>query len=354
MRGKISLLIFIVSSTLFSTVFNFDNAEAYKTGGKYFCEAFPAHPECVGGRTNPISDSYNYWFCAYVNLPELCENKPIPEKQITLRDQDFCGKFMGSESEIKYFEDQDSPTSNQLLGKDSPYTSIKPLIIWTDKDHYNFRDKVTVYGKFDFSTFNTKKNTSEKEFIQTSEIVNGTSIHEGNIITETPVYDIDVKFNGRKVLKNIPVNENGWFVAFFHLNDRYHFSNQNNLLEVDYLLYDDVPLGGPRTHAIYHFTSGDIAKKEQGFEMWLDESSLPNKIRYGVDTEKSEKFIVLSREDLVITRMTTPEGYVVPIKSVFAIQDLSTEYSEFAEYGRGTYEIQITYGNNISKSTFEY
>jgi hypothetical protein len=44
-----------------------------------------------------------------------------------------------------------------------------------------------------------------------------------------------VKFNGRKVLKNIPVNENGWFVAFFHLNDRYHFSNQNNLLEVDYL-----------------------------------------------------------------------------------------------------------------------
>ena len=354
MRTKIFLLSFIVFSILFSTVFNIDNAEAYKTGGKYFCEAFPAYSECVGWRTNPILDSYNYWFCAYVNLPELCENKPDPEKQIMLRDQDFCCKFIGPELEIKYFEDQDSSTSNQLLGKDSPYTSIKPLIIWTDKDHYNFRDKVTVYGKFDFSIFNTKNNTSEDEFIQTSEIVNGTSIQEGNIISETPVYDIDVKFNGRKVLKNIPVNENGWFVAFFYLNDRYHFSNQNNLLEVDYVLYDDVPLGGPKTHAIYHFTSGDIANNEQEFEMWLDDSSLPNKIRYGVNTEKSEKFIVLSREDLVITRMTTPEGYVVPIKSVFAIQDLSTEYSEFAEYGRGTYEIQITYGNNISKSTFEY
>lgn len=86
----------------------------------------------------------------------------------------------------------------------------------------------------------------------------------------------------------------------------------------------------------------------------ISHSPLPNKIRYGINTEKSEKFIVLSRENIVITRMTTPEGYVVPLKSVFAIQDLSTEYSEFTEYGRGTYEIQITYGNNISKSTFEY
>ena len=124
MKGQIFLIIFILSSVLFFTVFNFDSVEAYRTASENFCEAFPLFEECVGWRTNPISDSYNYWFCNYVNLPEFCENKPDPEKQIILRDQDFCCKFIGPELEIKYFEDQDSSTSNQLLGKDSPYTSI--------------------------------------------------------------------------------------------------------------------------------------------------------------------------------------------------------------------------------------
>ena len=354
MRKKIFLLSIILFSVLFSTLFNFDSVDAYKTAGANFCEAFPLFPDCVGWRTDPISDSFNYWFCDYVDLSSLCENKPDPEKQIMLRDQNFCCRFIGPELEIRNTEVQDSSTSNQLLGKDSPNISIKPLIIWTDKDHYNFRDKVTVYGKFDFSIFNTKKNVSETEFDQTAEIVNGTSIQTGRIIAETPVLDIDIKLNGKKVLKNVPVNENGWFAVSFYLNDRYHFSNQNNLLEVDYILYDDVPLGGPRTHATYSFTTGDISKTDDTFEMWIDDTLLPNKIRYGVLVENQQQFIELDRYNFVITRLITPDGYVIPVASDFTIHDLSAEYDIFKEYGNGTYQIQITYGNNTSKKSFTY
>lgn len=353
MKKILFLTSLILSSVLYFAI-NFDMAEA-RTGSYNFCQAFPLFPECVGWRTEAISDSYNYWFCEYVDLPKLCENKPIPEKQIMLRGQEFCCKFIGPELATSRTEIQDDYTPNQLLGRDSPETSIQPLIIWTDKDHYNFRDKVTVYGKFDFSNFNIKKNVSEVEFDQTGRIVNGTSIQAGKIFTETPILDVDIELNGRKILKYIPVHENGWFVAFFHLNDRYHFANQNNLLEVEYILYDNrVPYGGPETHATYHFTTGDISKKDSNFDIWIDDSLLPNKIRYGVNVENPERFIVLTRHDLVITRLITPQGYVIPIESNFSIQDLSTEYSEFADYGHGTYEIRITYGDNTSKATFEY
>lgn len=346
-----SFLIIILFFVLFTGI-NFDMAEAYKTGSYNFCSAFPLFPECVGWRTNPISDSFNYWFCDYVDLAKLCENKPDPKKQITIRDEDFCCKFIGPE--LKTSTKNDS-TPKQILGADSPSTSVKPLIIWTDKDHYNFRDKVIVYGKFDFTSFNIKKNVSELEFDQTARLVNGTSIQTGRIIQETPVLDVDIKLNGRKVLKDIPVHENGWFVAFFHLNDRYNFANQNNLLEVEYITYEyPIPLGGPKTHSTYHFTSGDISKKEEKFGIWLDDSFLPHKIRFGVNVENPEKFIELSRHNLVITRLTTPQGYVIPVAQNFLVKDLSAELSGFSKYGHGTYEIQVTYGNNIAKATFEY
>ena len=184
--------------------------------------------------------------------------------------------------------------------------------------------------------------------------MDGTSIQTGRGITESPVLDVDIKLNGRTVLRDIPVHENGWFVTFFHLNDRYHFSNQNNLLSVDYVIYDPVPLGGPRTQATYDFTTGDIAKKESGFDIWVDGSQITNGIRYGVTVGNPERLIELDRYNFVNTRLITPEGYIIPIKSIFSVQDLSSEYKGFLEYGQGTYEIQITYGDNTSKKTFEY
>ena len=355
MKVNVFLLSFIVFAVLCSPMFSFDGAEAYKTSGYNFCQAFPLFPECVGWRTDPISDSYNYWFCAHVDLPKLCEDKPIPEKQIVLRDQEFCCRYIGDELKIRNEVIQDNSSSKQLLGSDSPDTSIRPLIVWTDKDHYNFKDKVIVYGKFDFSSWKIKKSTSEVKFDQALRIVNGTSIQTGRIIAETPVLDVDIILNGRTILKNVPVNENGWFAAFFHLNDRYHFSNQNNLLGVEYISYEyPIPHGGPRTQSTYHFTTGDIAKNDEKFEVWIDDSALPNKIRYGVNLDNPERFINLTRYDLVIARLVTPQGFVIPLDTNFSVKDLSKEFSEFSEYGHGTYEIQVTYGHNTAKATFDY
>jgi hypothetical protein len=348
---KITLMkMLVLTSILFYSVSNFDFAEASVTGSFNYCSVFPQYAECNGWRTEAISDSYNHWFCDYVDLEKLCDHKPDPEKQITVRDQNFCCRFIGDELEIPHAEIKQS----SQLGKNSPDSSVLPLIIWTDKDHYNFRDKVTVYGKFDFTKFTIKKSVSDNEFEQTGRIVSGNSIQEGKIISESPIRDIDIKLNGRQVLRDIPVHENGWFVSFFHLNDRYHFSNQNNLLSVDYSQYDSTPLGGPKTHATYDFTTGDIVKEDNDFDMWIDDSDTANGISYGITTENPGQFIELTRHNLVNTRLTTPEGYTVPVKSFFSVQDLSREYDGFLKYGQGTYEIQITYGDNTSKKTFEY
>jgi hypothetical protein len=350
MKKMTLMKMLVLTPILLYSVSTFDFAEAATTGSFNFCSVFPQFAECNGWRTEAISDSYNRWFCDYVDLEKLCEHKPDAEKQIIVRDQSFCCRFIGDELEIP---DAEIKQASQI-GKDSPDSSILPLIIWTDKDHYNFRDKVTVYGKFDFTKVTIKKGVSENEFEQTGRIVSGNSIQEGKIISESPIRDIDIKLNGRQVLRDIPVQENGWFVSFFHLNDRYHFSNQNNLLSVDYLQYDSVPLGGPRTHATYHFTTGDIAKENNDFGMWIDDSDTANGIIYGITTENPEQFIELTRLNLVNTRLTTPEGYTVPVKSFFSVQDLSREYDGFLKYGEGTYEIQVTYGDNTSKKTFEY
>ena len=348
---KKATIILLLIATSFILPLTFDTSYAYKTGSYNFCSVFPMFPECVGWRTEPISDSYNHWFCDYVDLPKICENRPDSQKQISLHGQDFCCKFIGSEKiAAQVYQEK---LAKQPIGEDSPNDSIEPLIIWTDKDHYNFKDRVTVYGKFDFSSFKIKKSVSESEFEQTGRTVNGTSIQTGRIIAETPVLDVDIKLNGKTVLRNIPVNENGWFVTFFYLNNRYTFSNQNNLLEVEYVLYDNVPLGGPKTHAIYHFTTGDIAKKENNYNIWSNEEKMPNKIRYGINVNNPEKFTTLMQQDLVITRLTTPKGYVVQIESDFS-KDLSNEYSDFMKYGYGEYEIQVTYGENTSKITFVY
>ena len=88
--------------------------------------------------------------------------------------------------------------------------------------------------------------------------------------------------------------------------------------------------------------------------MWIDDSDTTNGISYGITTENPERFIELTRYNMVNTRLTTPEGYTIPIKSFFSVQDLSREYNGFLKYGQGTYEIQVTYGDNISKKTFDY
>ena len=334
------LLSSILLSVLFATALNFNSADAAgKTGSYNFCSVFPAFPECTGWRTEAISD--NYWFCDYVYLENLCKNIPNPEKQIPIRTQDYCCRYIGPElkkSETNNVE-QNSP-SKQLVPSNT-IESILPLIIWTDKDHYNYRDKVFVYGKFDFTNPSIRQHINQINFAQTGEI-------------SEKKFSIDIKLNGKVVLQDIQVNSNGWFSAFFFHNNRYNFSTQDNYLEVEYITTSEIPTGGPKTHAIYHFTTGDIAKKESNFDLWIDESLLPNKIRYGVTVENQQRFTDLMYHNLIKTRLTTPDGYVVPIESIFSNLDLSTEYEEFTKYGQGEYQLQVTYGNNTSKKIFEY
>ena len=310
-------------------------ADAAKTGSYNFCTQFPAFPECGGWRTKAIND--NYWFCDYVYLENFCRNPPNPEKQIPLRTEDYCCRYIGSE-----LQKEERSKGQQIDKTINTYESILPLIIWTDKDHYDYRDKVIVYGKFDFTNPSIKQNINETSFFQTGEI-------------EERSFDIDIKLNGKTVLRDIQVNNYGWFSAYFFLNNGYSFSTQNNLLEVEYIITNgNIPPGGPKTHATYHFTTGDISKTDKKFDLWLDESSLPHKISYGVIVENQERFIEMMRHGFVKTRMITPEGYSIPIESVFSIQDHMDETEEFIKYGYGVYEIQVTYGNNTSKKSFEY
>ena len=241
---------------------------------------------------------------------------------------------------IKKGTDEKEQIENTVPGLSKEKRSILPLIIWTDKDHYEYRDKVTVYGKFDFDNPTIIKNIDEFEFEQIGE--------------KTKTFDIDIKLNGKIVLRDIQVSQTGWFSTFFFIDNKYNFSTQNNLLEVEYIITSkDIPPGGPRTHATYHFTTGDISGEDESFDLWLDSTLLPDKITYGLNSEQPERVLSLMRQDFVKTRLTTPEGYVIPIKSVFSIQNLSTEYEGFAKYGKGTYELRVTYGDNTSKKTFE-
>ena len=321
----------------FFFIISSNSADGTKTSSYNFCTAFPGFPECAGWRTEPISD--NYWFCEYVDLKTLCKNLPNPGKQIPVRTTDYCCRQINSNFELQKNKQSIAPETEII--PNNTQESIAPLIIWTDKDHYNYRDKTIVYGKFDFTNPTIIENIGHPEFYQTGEMI------ENN-------FTIDVKLNGRVILKHVPVSPDGWFSTYFFQNNRYTYATQNNLLEIDYVVTaKEIPLGGPKTHAIYHFTTGNIAKAENSFDMWLYDSELPNKITYGVITENSDRFIELSRYDLVITRLVTPDGYVVPVDSVFS-GSTSTEYDGFKEYGFGTYEIQITYGNNTVKRTFEY
>ena len=94
--NKLSIItsVFIFTVIIIGVI---DTADAYKTSGYNFCSAFPAYPECTGWRTDPLSDSFNLWFCDYVDLEGICENKPKPELKIDTRDQNYCCRFIGQD-----------------------------------------------------------------------------------------------------------------------------------------------------------------------------------------------------------------------------------------------------------------
>ena len=300
----LALFVIVITTT------GFDYAEATKTGSYNFCVQLPAFPECSGWRTESVLD--NYWFCKYVDLKNYCNKSPDPDKQISLRTEEHCCSLIGGES-LQKIHPRDE-TSNLEIKVKNTTDSILPLIIWTDKDHYNYGEKLTIYGKFNFSDPTIIKNIHETNFDQTARVSERT-------------FDVDIKLNGREILRNVPVNPNGWFSTFTFMNNSYNFSSQYNLLEVEYIITSkDVPLGGPKTNAIYHFTTGNISQNDDKFDIVLDDSLLPKKLKYEVIVADPERFVELSKYDLIITRLTTPDGYAIPIDSSFSGNKLSGEF----------------------------
>ena len=337
MMRFLAFMLAILCAAISGTI-AFDYADAAKTGSYNFCTQLPAYPECAGWRSESILD--NHWFCEYVDLKNYCKNSPEPNKEIPIRIDEYCCTHIDEVPLRKMLHEEEIPNSETQIKnlKDS----ILPLVIWTDKDHYNYGEKVTIYGKFDFRDPTIIKNIHGTNFDQTARIAEKT-------------FAVDIKLNGKEILRKVPVNPNGWFSAYVFMNNSYNFSTQYNLLEVEYIITSkDVPLGGPKTSATYHFTTGEIAQKESEFSIWLDDSLLPNKIGYGIAVENPERFAALSGYDLITTRLTTPEGYVIPIDSSFSGTHLSGEFDILPEYGEGQYELRVTYGDNISKKNFEY
>ena len=335
---RLTVFTSLVLFTIIIGVTWLDYADAAKTGSYNFCAQLPAYPECAGWRTESISD--NYWFCKYVDLKNYCNNFPDAEKQISLRTGEYCCSYLGGVPLQKILPEDE--LSNLEIRVKNTTDSVLPLIIWTDKDHYDYGEKLMIYGKFDFTDPTIIKNIHETKFDQT-----------GRISEKT--FEVDIKLNGREILKNVPVNSYGWFSAFTFMNNSYNFSTQYNLLEVEYAIASkNVPLGGPQTSAVYHFTTGNIAQKDDKFDILLDDSILPDKIKYEVTVTDSERFVELSRYDLIITRLTTPEGYAIPIDSSFSGNKILGEFGKLSTYGEGEYELRVTYGSNTAKKTFEY
>ncbi|MDH3677976.1 MAG: hypothetical protein OEQ12_06720, partial [Nitrosopumilus sp.] len=181
------LLLLIIGIFAGFSGFN-SNAFGASTAGDNFCSAFPTHPECTGYRVEPIYD--NFWFCQYVDLPAMCNNPPDPQKQIVTRIGNHCCGIIGSHvpKNISLGDALfvDTSEKGQSLESSSSSSFEQELVIWTEKDHYSFGDRINVYGKFDFDDPVLQNNNSF----------------------------VDISLNDRKVVLDLPVHSNGWFAGY--------------------------------------------------------------------------------------------------------------------------------------------
>ena len=165
-----------------------------RTGSTNYCNQFPTFAECSGWRSEPISD--NHWFCEYVDLSSgsICDNPPTdPQKQIVTRIGNHCCGIIDSHP-LKDMSLGDGVSFAEISEKgksleSSSSFSGRELIIWTERDHYSFGDRVNVYGKFDF---------------------NDPVLQNYNPF-------VDVNINDRPVILDLKVHSNGWFAGYFVL-----------------------------------------------------------------------------------------------------------------------------------------
>ena len=286
-----------------------DDAFGAVTGSANYCSQFPTFPECTGWRVEPISD--NFWFCEYVNLPSMCNNPPNPEKEISPLTSNYCCGVIG-DYHPKILDEKIISVDTQALDDSSP----KELVIWTDKDHYSFGERVHVYGKFDFSDSILKNNNSF----------------------------VDVSINDRKVILDLPVHSNGWFAGYFTLSNPYLFYTGNNLISITYFHAPNLDDPDKFTQASYIMTTGAISGKP----FLINDTSIPGKISYEIVSESIDPVNL----DLAIVRIVTPDGLVLPLPNIVKMNDLSNFLD--IHLIPGTYEVIVTKGNIVTSQTFEY
>lgn len=319
-------VIFLISSILLIFI-NFGFAEAAVTASSNFCEAFPTYSECTGWRVTPIND--NFWFCEYVDLPTVCNDPPDPQKQIPILDSDYCCRLFDDElvslrdvSKL-YYDPSYLSTIKRGLMLDESYP-LNELVIWTDKDHYNFGDRVNVYGKFDFGDPLIKKSNSF----------------------------VNVVFNDENVISNLPVRSNGWFAGFFYLDNPRYYTTGLNAIHVSYVHVPTLEHSSRLATFTYQFTTGDIAEPKKPFSIWLnaDKFSIDDPIEYGTNPEI---FFSSNLKHNLISRITNPDGIVFSLPTN-SMKNLDVYINTISSLRSGNYTISMTVGNFTTYNTFEY
>lgn len=294
------------------------NAFGAATAGDNFCSAFPTHPECTGYRVEAIYD--NFWFCQYVDLPSMCNNSPDPQKQIVTRVGNHCCGIIGSHipKNISLYDASFTDTFEKGKSSESSFSSFgdKELVIWTEKDHYHFGERVNVYGKFDFDDPVLKNNNPS----------------------------VDIRFNDRKVVLDLPVHSNGWFAGYFVISNPYLYHTGNNLMSVTYFHVPTQHESDKFAQATYTVTTGDIKSESL---LIVDKSSL-GKMSYEIVAESGNPVNLNS----AVVRLTTPDGSVLSLPRISSMDDVSNYLDGFLVSGK--YEVTVTHGNHITLQTFEH
>ena len=303
----------------------FVSAEGSVTASENYCEQFPTFPECTGWRTIPISD--NFWFCEYVDLPTMCKNPPDPKKQTITYDADYCCRLFDEDTNSLYdsFSSYDKSHLTMIengLALPELYP-VNELVMWTDKDHYEFGDRVNVYGKFNFED---------------------PTIKDSNRF-------VDVKFNGKTVISNLPVRDNGWFASHFFLSDERFF--WNGLSEITISYKHKSTMGQPDNDATfaYKFTTGAIKEPENTFSIIVSDLSLfSNTISYKTDPQNPVSVLL---QPTLISRLTNPDGVVFSLPTN-SMDDLNTYVNEISSFKNGNYTITMTVGDFTTTQEFMY
>jgi len=321
------IIFILIITSMFFVFVNFGLADATVTASVNFCKVFHTNPECTGWRVEPISD--NFWFCEYVDLPTMCKNLPDPQKQIVALDADYCCRLFDDDlisprdvSTLYY-----DPTYSQMVERgimlDESYP-LDELVVWTDKDHYDFGDRINVYGKFDFSDPVIKKS---------------------NLF-------VDVVFNGGKVIVDLPVQDNGWFSGFFFLDNPRYRSTGLSTISVNYIHSPTLENPYTSTTSTYQFTTGDVPDPKRSFliQMSADKFSIGETISYRTEPKNPIPF---NLKFTLISRITNPDGITFPLPTN-SLTNLDKYMNEISNLRSGNYTITMTVGHFTTNNTFEY